>query len=168
MKQSDIAILYEYNYWANWRILTAASRISAEQFTQPTAFPRGNLRATLLHILDAEYGWRMLLMEAREVADLAEADFPTVAAVEAFWHGEETAMRRYLAGLTDEATTDLARDTNIEGIRRERVLWHALFQVLNHGTQHRSEATAMLTDFGHSPGDVDFTVFLNESTRQTA
>jgi uncharacterized damage-inducible protein DinB len=159
VKQSDIATIYDYNYWANRRILAAASKVSPEQFVAATAFPRGSLRATLLHILDAEYGWRELLDHGREVPDLAAADFPTVAAIEALWSKEEAAMRQYLATLTDETLTAVVRYTNPQGIQRERVLWHGLFHVVNHGTQHRSEAAAMLTDFGQSPGDVDFSLF---------
>jgi hypothetical protein len=30
--------------------------------------------------------------------------------------------------------------------------------------QHRSEAAALLTGYGQSPGEIDFTVFLNERT----
>jgi uncharacterized damage-inducible protein DinB len=45
---------------------------------------------------------------------------------------------------------------------RERVLWHCLLHVVNHGTQHRSEAAAILTGYGYSPGGLDFTAFLNE------
>jgi uncharacterized damage-inducible protein DinB len=162
VKQSDILLLFEYNYWANGRILAAASKISPEQFVAPTAFPRGSLRSTLLHILDAEYGWRELLDHRREVPDLAAADFPTIAAIEAFWSQEEAGMRQYLVTLTDETLTAVVRYTNLQGIQRQRVLWHGLFHVVNHGTQHRSEAAAMLTDFGQSPGDVDFSIFTIE------
>jgi len=159
MNASDIALLFEYNYWANKRILTAAARITDAQLTGPTTFPRGSLRGTLIHILDAEYGWRELLENGREVDDLAAANFPTLQAIEALWSNEEAAMRKFIAALTDEKASAVIRYTNPQGMPRERVVWHALFHVVNHGTQHRSEAAAMLTDLGQSPGDVDFSIF---------
>ena len=71
-------------------------------------------------------------------------------------------MRAYLASLQDDDLDGLLRYTTDQGERRERVLWHCLLHVVNHGTQHRSEAAALLTEYGSSPGDLDFTVFLNE------
>jgi uncharacterized damage-inducible protein DinB len=43
------------------------------------------------------------------------------------------------------------------------VLWHLLVHVLNHGTQHRSEAALLLTSYGQSPGDLDLILFLRET-----
>ncbi len=168
MRQADMALLFEYNYWANRRILVSAARISQAQFTAETAFPRGSLRGTLVHILDAEYGWRELLDHGVEMLDLQPADFPSVEALTPKWREEEAAMRKYLGSLTDANMPDIMRYTNPQGIKRERVLWHGLFHVVNHGTQHRSECAAMLTDFGQSPGDIDFTLFLSENPQLTA
>jgi len=49
-----------------------------------------------------------------------------------------------------------------EGYSRSRVLWHCLVHVVNHGTQHRSECALKLTNGGHSPGEIDFTMYLND------
>lgn len=34
--------------------------------------------------------------------------------------------------------------------------------LINHGTQHKTEAAAILTGMGYSPGDIDLIVYLNE------
>jgi uncharacterized damage-inducible protein DinB len=95
-------------------------------------------------------------------SDLVAADFPTFAALQARYPQEEQAMRAYLATLSDEDMNKHRYYTTNEGFTRDRIFWHCLLHVVNHGTQHRSEAAALLTDYGCSPGDLDFTVFLNE------
>ena len=162
MNIQDIHFIYEYNYWANKKILAASVNISHEQFTASASFPYGGLHGTLLHILDAEWGWRGLFENQSSQSDLNPADFPTLQSFETRWREEETAMRAYLVALRDEDMESHLRYTTDAGIERDRILWHCLLHVVNHGTQHRSEAAALLTDFGSSPGDLDFTVFLNE------
>jgi uncharacterized damage-inducible protein DinB len=95
-------------------------------------------------------------------SELTESDFPTVAALVQRWQAEEADMRNFLASLQDDDLTRIVSYTLDSGEVRERVLWHCLHHVVNHGTQHRSEAAVLLTDYGQSPGDLDFTVFLNE------
>jgi uncharacterized damage-inducible protein DinB len=167
MNHSEILTIYDYNYWANRRILNAAAKVTPGQLAAARAFPFGSLRGTLVHIMDAEYGWRTLFenvdrSDRWEANELLERDFPTLSSIQARWGDEEAAMRKYLAGLYDDRVTGMIHYLTDEGNKRERVLWHCLFHVVNHGTQHRSEAAAMLTEFGASPGDLDFTNFLNE------
>ena len=167
MRQSEIATIYDYNYWANSRILNAASKVTEEQLVSHTAFPFGSLRGTLVHTMDAEYSWRMLLENAHksdrwEAPELQEKDFPTLDSIMVRWEAEESAMRQYVAGLNDDGMGQIIRYVTDEGYKRERPLWHCLFHVVNHGSQHRSEAAAMLTAFGASPGELDFTIFMNE------
>jgi uncharacterized damage-inducible protein DinB len=164
MNTGDILTLYDYNYWATRRILAASMHVSPEQFLAPTAHSFSSLRGTLVHTLDGECGWRMLCQHHTLASfnDLKEDAFPTLDPLAQRWHEEERAMRGYLAHLTDDDLIGFIRYTTPEGEKRERVLWHCLLHVVNHGTQHRSEAAAILTGYGHSPGDLDFTAFLNE------
>ncbi len=173
MKTDNIKLLYEYNYWADQRILTAGAKMSQEQYA---ALPNagsgyGSLRATLVHIVDSVRQWRLtctgfynaLLSDAEyRATELTETEFPTLTAVEERWQAEQQAMQAYIGTLSDEQLNGTVRYTIESGLVRERVLWHCLFHVVNHGTQHRSEVAALLTSYGQSPGDLDFTLFLNE------
>jgi uncharacterized damage-inducible protein DinB len=44
-------------------------------------------------------------------------------------------------------------------------MWQLLLHVVNHGTQHRSEAAVLLTAAGLSPGDFDMVDFAEQRTK---
>jgi len=165
MNKHDVEVLYEYNCWANARVLGAAAGLTQEQYIVPGKFPHGGLRGTLVHTLFAEWVWRMRWQGTPPDYRyrLEPEDFPTVASLHARWTEEENSLKAFIATLTDEKL-DVAFDyTSTEGGHHRRMLWESMAHVVNHGTQHRSEAAAMLTEMGHSPGDLDLIVFLNEA-----
>lgn len=159
MNLSDIQLLFEYNYWANQLILDKAKELSHEQLVEPTIFSYVNLLETLKHTLDSEYVWRTIFMNKRFSGRLVDEElFPTLESVISYWVKE----REYLNSLTDSDMESILRYDIPEGVR-ERTLWHCLVHIVNHGTQHRSESATMLTNFGHSPGDIDFSVYLRQT-----
>lgn len=162
MKTSEIITLFDYNYWANTRILHAAEQISAEQFNAPTSYSYGSLRGTLVHTLSAEWIWRSRWQGVSPTAMLDPADFPTLAALRERWDVEEQQMRTFLATLHDADLSQIVAYATTSGKPMAQPLWQLLMHVLLHGMQHHSEMAAMLTDYGHSPGDIDFIVFLRE------
>lgn len=61
----------------------------------------------------------------------------------------------------DDLATVLTYAT-LQGESTTLPLGHTMLQVVNHGTQHRSEVALLLTELGHSPGDLDLHVFVLE------
>jgi uncharacterized damage-inducible protein DinB len=165
MKIREMTQLFDYNDWANARILQAAARVSAEQYAAPAGLSYGGLRGTLVHTYEAEHSWRMRCQHDTWGEELTEADIPSLAELHSRWQAEEAALRAYLGGLSDADLERIVRYEIEGGVVRERVLWHCLVHVVNHGTQHRSEAAILLTNYGQSPGDLDFTVYLNSQLR---
>jgi uncharacterized damage-inducible protein DinB len=164
MNNNDFLTLYDYNYWANARILKAAANVTADQFTAPFNLSHGSLRGALVHVLAAETVWRLRCQEGISLAALpAENEFPSLEALRERWAAEETAMRSFLASLTDERLAQKIRYTTTKGVPFENMLWHLLAHVVNHGTQFRSEAAIALTEYGQSPGDLDMLFYFRQT-----
>lgn len=166
MHIGEIQTIYDYHYWATGRILAAVAPMSAEQFIEPVGPGLDGLRGILAHCIDAEYGWRTLWQTGTTdgFETVSEGDYPTVGDLAQRWAQEEQATRAYLSTLTDDDLAGYVRYNAHDGTPRQRILWHCLWHLVNHGTQHRSEAAAILTGYGCSPGDMDFTMFLNEQS----
>lgn len=167
MDLESVLKLYDYNVWANRQLQVASTQLRTETFVAPVPHSFGSLRGTLVHILDMECAWRTLCQHGTLDAfgALDEASFPMVGALEERWKEEEREMRDYLASLSDDALQGYVRYTTDEGEARERLLWHCLWHVVNHGTHHRSDAAAILRSFGIVTFGLDFTRFLSEEIR---
>ena len=57
MTREDIQLLYEYDRWANNRLLQAASALSGEAFTRNLSGSFCSVRDTLVHIIGGEWIW---------------------------------------------------------------------------------------------------------------
>ena len=163
MNKQDIFVLYKYNQWANARILNAAASLTPEQFAASASFPHGGLRGTLVHALFAEWIWRKRWEGTSPTQRFNPADFPTVESLRARWLEEEGQLMNFVSAVTDERLNSQFDYRNTSGTPFRQVLWQVMAHVVNHGTQQRSEAAALLTDLGYSPGDLDLITFLIET-----
>jgi uncharacterized damage-inducible protein DinB len=171
MKVDEIKLLYDYNDWADARTLAACAKVTSEQYAAPNPYGHGGLRATMVHIMDNIWQQRITLKgyykepladeAAYDATELHEDGFPTFAMLQERWIIEQQEMQAYLETLTKETLNSTIRYV-IPGKIRERTVWHILVDLIIHATQHRSEAAMLLTSYGQSPGDFDFTMTLNE------
>ncbi len=163
MNTQDIQLLYRYNRWANKRILDTVARITNEQFLASDSYPHGGLRGTLTHTLFAEWIWRNRWQGESPMERIKPEEFSTLDSLRARWLEEEKALDAFVQSLTDEKLNSPCQHKPPRGEPWENILWQVMLHLVNHGTQHRGEAAAMLTELGHSPGDIDFIVFLRET-----
>ena len=164
MNAKDVQLLYQYNEWANFRILDAAGALSRDQLNTSNSYGWGSFFGGLAHILDAEYYWRNALSQAGGANWVEAGDFADLAALRARWESENAALREYIDGLSDEQVAGEI-DFEIGGRRLKGTLWHFLLHLYTHSVQHRSECAALLSEFGHSPGDMDFGAYLRQAAQ---
>ncbi len=164
MQREEIQLLFDYNAWANERVLAAAEGLSEAEYTADVpGLSHGSIRATFVHALGAEIVWRRRCLEGvSPVALLPAADVPTFAMLRRRWLAEDAALRDGVARLTNEALAAPLAYRTTRGTPMKDVLWQLLAHMVNHGTQHRAEAAVALTAFGRSPGDVDLIVYLRQ------
>jgi uncharacterized damage-inducible protein DinB len=164
MNKEDIQLLFKYNSWANKLILDAAAHVTGEQFLTSASYPHGGLRGTLTHTLSAEWIWRKRWEGESPTYRLKPEDFPTFESLRVRWETEEKLLVAFCDGLTDKKLNTVFNYKTTDGESLQRILWHAMAHAVNHGTQHRSEAAATLTELGHSPGDIDLMLFVSEQS----
>lgn len=155
---TTIVTLITYTFWADMRVLQACLRITPAEFIQSVSPDPGwhSLRGTLVHSLDTAYGWRKALTGSDDGGVLDERNFGDVASLTARWQLEQTAWLEYVARL---------RETDINSVwwqheQSQRTRWQTIMHVVNEMTHHRSEAATILTGLGHSPGELDFDLFV--------
>jgi uncharacterized damage-inducible protein DinB len=175
MTRNDIQLLYEYDRWANNRVLQAASALSAEQFTRNLGGSFRSVRDTLVHIVGGEWGWLTYWKEPSHSAvfltDLKRRrealfnpdTFPNLVAVQLKWREVEKEQTEFVNCLTSESLEAMLpfRATQM---RLAQLMQH----LANHSTYHRGQVALMMRQLGAEPAATDFHVFLVEGCREGA
>lgn len=153
MRMDDIRYLFAYDRWATAKILDRIEGIDDETWSATGVFDERGLGGILVHHLGATQRWRHGLLEDGLSPRPEREPLPSPAAIGAAWQAEWPQIEAWVASLDDAwlARTD-------EGV----AFWQMLAHVVNHGTQHRAEAAALLTQVGRSPGDLDMIDFAEE------
>lgn len=157
MEKAILLALWEYDSWANERILAAAAALSPEELLQPLASGHDTLIGTLWHLVGAIETWRVRAETGQDPVEASDFGVPDLAVLTARARTEAAAMRDFLGNLPDALLAEPMRYTT-DGVVRERPRWLVLVHLGNHGTHHRGELAAAFTALGHSPGELDFGV----------
>jgi uncharacterized damage-inducible protein DinB len=157
----QIRALYAYNAWANARILDTAALLDRDAFPVDHA-GAGSVRDILAHTAWAQWIWLQRWQGASPRERWDSADFPDLASLRARWDEIEGETARYLAALDARDLDHVISYVNAAGETWSYPLWQQMVHQVNHATQHRSETALLLTQAGHSPGNLDFLIYFDE------
>ena len=175
MTKDDIQLLYEYDGWANNRVLQAVSVLTTEQFTRDLGGSFRSVRDTLLHIIGGAWIWLAYWKEASPspafLTDLRtrrdalfEPDaFPNVAAVQLKWAEIEREQVEFVNRVTNESL-----ERTLPVYAKQISLAHLMQHLANHSTYHRGQVALMMRQLAAEPLATDFAMFLMEDRREAA
>jgi uncharacterized damage-inducible protein DinB len=156
VRLDDIRFLFDYDRWATRRVLRALEGLPDAAWPVGEPIGERTLPDILVHALGAHQRWRNGLAETGLRPRPEREPVPKVRVLASLWEAEWAALDAWL-----ESVGDAFLQRQDEGI----AFWQMLAHVVNHGTQHRSEAAALLTAIDHSPGDLDMIVYAEERAR---
>lgn len=162
MSPAEMQVLFDYNAWANRRVLSAAEKLTTEQFVIPLHSSFTSVRDTLAHIYGAEWIW-LERFQGRSPAALPSAEeFRDVAGLRDKWLEHELHLLTFVRGLSQ---ADLDREMEYKTLRfgvYRNPLWQSMQHVVNHGTYHRGQVTTLLRQLGAQPILTDLMHFYRE------
>lgn len=155
----EIRELFEYNGWANSRLLDAASNLSQEDYARDVRSSFPSIHHTLVHILGAEWIWLSRWQGTSPRAAPPHGATKTLEALRGEWSGVETAQRSFITQLTAERLDEIVSYTNLAGEPFAAPLWQMLRHVVNHSTYHRGQLATILRQLGSPAPATDLIVF---------
>lgn len=164
MDLDAVRLLYDYNHWANERLLAVAETAPRERLSERVGASFDSIHGTLAHVLGAEILWLSRWRGVSPPRLLGGEDFDNLAAIRARWTAQQHELQAFLDDLTPEKLAAPLQYTNTSGKTFRYPLWQLMLHLVNHGTHHRSELADMLTRVGAAPPPTDLIVFLAERT----
>jgi len=151
-----------YTAWASRRMVEAASQLNEEELTRDFKHADKSVLGTLVHIFAADRVWlgRILGNVPARFID-PEQDMKR-SVLENGWPALHERWLEWAAGQTDESVRESFHYKDLRGNAYSSAVWQTILHVVNHGTHHRGQVSAMLRAMGHPPPPVDLVVFYRQ------
>jgi uncharacterized damage-inducible protein DinB len=168
MTPEDCRLLFDFNAWANRRILDGCDTLTAEQFTRDLQSSFPSIRDTLAHITGAEWIWNERWHGVSPTAppDWLKTD-DRVALGERLG-AIDRQLIEYVASLTAADLERVCEYRNLSGQSSAQPLWQPIQHLANHGSYHRGQIVTMLRQLGAQPPHTDLILFYREREKGTA
>jgi len=160
MNLAEIQRLYDYNRWANERVLESLGQIDQDLFVNHLQASHGSIRGIITHIAGAEWIWLERWKGRSPVGLLSESEFGTVDSATQRLRKIDHDLQDFTSQLTQADINGSRGYKTTEGQAYSNVLSDMLLHVVNHSSYHRGQVTTLLRQSGAVPLSTDFILFV--------
>jgi uncharacterized damage-inducible protein DinB len=161
MTLDEARLSIEYNRWANQRVSRAAGELAPAEFVRELGGSFGSVRATLVHVLWAEWLW-LERWEGRSPKTRFDPQlFKTAREIDSRWADVYQRQKAFITGLTPDSLAERVSYENLRGETWAYSRTHMIQHVVNHSTYHRGQVVAELRQLDRIPPPTDFLVYLD-------
>ncbi len=149
--ESLLIELIRYNNWANAQVIAACRELTAEQLAATTPGAYGNIRDTLMHMMWSESFYIGLLTGERPYPSFGRDDPYTVADIADYAAQVAPAL---LAAAQRVPQAHIVHE-EFDGNTVEYLARGLYIQIINHGIEHRTNVTTILSGLSLPAPEVD-------------
>lgn len=157
-----LRFLFQYNAWADRRLLGACTALTNEQFTQNLGSSFSSVRDTVVHLYGAEWIWNERIHGRSPSALVSGAGYPDLASIRPKLEEMDQYYIEFVSKMTQQDLDRVIHYKGFTGDEFSNPLWQSLHQLTNHASYHRGQVTTMLRQLGAKPVSTDLIGYYRE------
>jgi uncharacterized damage-inducible protein DinB len=157
-----LRFMFQYNAWADRRLLAACASLTNEQFTRNLGSSFSSVRDTVTHLYGAEWVWNERFQGRSPSALVSGAAYPDLASIQTKLEEMDQYYIDYVSKLTEQDLDRVLRYKGFTGDELSNPLWQSLHQLTNHASYHRGQVVTLLRQLGVKPVSTDLIMYYRE------
>ncbi|MDD9266398.1 DinB family protein [Paenibacillus sp. GCM10023248] len=160
----EVRKMYDFHVWANQTMLTHLRKLGEDIYRQEVQSVFRTVAQAMAHIYIVDAGW-LDMMSGKSMHEAMadsrvltpEVESKTMQEIEVMYAELADRFQAFLRSQEDLGRT-IVLDNPYAGVR-DTSLAEMILQVVNHGTYHRGNVTAMLRQMGHASVMTEYALF---------
>ncbi|MFT3674816.1 MAG: DinB family protein [Chitinophagaceae bacterium] len=155
---SDLIKLIDFNTWANTLIAERIQQLPQELFTQHTGGSFPSVKATMRHMLEADWRWLHRWKGHAKVSIPDHWQTGDAASITAIWFPVQQEMKPAIINWPSLGFDQVAVITQND-LSLSMSLADSVFHAVNHGSYHRGQLINMLRMLGQEAVQTDYLIY---------
>jgi uncharacterized damage-inducible protein DinB len=164
MTKKEIQLLFEYDTWADLKLLEVIAVLTGDQCKKDLHSSFGGIQGTFVHILSANRVW-LYRWTGKEPEPLKIEDFPAMEVVKKQWDTYQCEINNFLQSLTEKKLNTPLQYSDFKGNTYAQPLCQQMQHKVNHSSYHRGQLVMMLRQLETAVVSTDLITYIRQKEK---